>query len=148
MANEATIEPTRASVRGEGEALVLEMDSLKDIKFLNRQLYEFGIRHLKRVNRYLELLDDVVEATDDERIVVAAASVAVNALKAVTTALKAEAVNITQNSVHIHGRELPELSRDDLLAIRKLASDAQAQAGQGGEAGTQERPDDYACEDQ
>lgn len=56
-------------------------------------------------------------------------------------------VNNTQINMLINGRELPEFTRDDLLAIRKFARDAQAQAGQGGEAGAQERPDGHACED-
>lgn len=150
MAHEVTIEPTRASVAGEGQALVLEMESLKDIRFLNKQLVEFGIRNLKRVNQYLERLDQVMAGTDDERIIVAGTSVAVNALKAVVAALKQESLNVQNNTqINIHGaRPLSELSDDELRAIRKLARDGQAQTSQGDPSGPQGRDDGHACEDQ
>jgi len=121
-----TIEPTAASVSGDGEALVLEMESLKDIAFLNNQLVQFGIRHLRRVQQYLERLDEVVDGTEDERIVVAAASVSVNALKAVVAALKAEALKGREGDkhVHFHGPDLSQMTIEELKARLALIREA------------------------
>lgn len=143
MAKRAEIEPTRTSVSREGESLVLEMETLADIKFLNNQMVQFGIRNARRVEQYLERLDKVMETTGDERIIVAATSVAVNALKAVVNTLKADVVNFTQNIQHNYagGQELPELTRDDLRAIRTLAGNGKAQARKGRQAGPKKRAD-------
>lgn len=143
MAKRAEIEPTRTSVSREGESLVLEMETLADIKFLNNQMVQFGIRNARRVEQYLERLDKVMETTGDERIIVAATSVAVNALKAVVNTLKADVVNFTQNiqQNYAGGQELPELTRDDLRAIRTLAGNGKAQARKGRQAGPKKRAD-------
>lgn len=121
MADMATIEPTVTSVSREGQALTLEMESLKDVKFLNNQLVQFGIRNLRRVNEYLERLDRVMAGTDDERIVVAGAAVAVNALKAVVTAIKSDlgatATNTFNGPVQINvDADLTGMTDDQLRA--------------------------------
>lgn len=94
---EQALNPTIAtSASGEGQD-VLDMSDVRDLRMFNNQIVQFGIRNMQRVNRYLELLDKVMEDTEDERIVLGGASVAVNALKATVAALKRDAAHAVNN---------------------------------------------------
>ncbi|MCA8917240.1 MAG: hypothetical protein KDB90_17750 [Planctomycetes bacterium] len=140
MAHEAKIEPASPASDREGGG-VLDMEDPRDIALLRRTFTERWKTSSDRQERYLSKLDKVVESTEDERIIVAAASVSVSAMRANTDAIKAlrdkaELHLHNHNELHVHGgRELPgELSVEEL---RKLAAlDQGRQQGQGAEGGT------------
>ena len=118
MAEPALIPTIERPLTGEGQDLPLAMDELADVRMLNKQMVRFGIRNCSRVERYLEILDKVMENTRDERIKVAGASVAVNALRACVGSLKKDVQQLTNVQVNIgNGIDLSKLTPEQLRAI-------------------------------
>lgn len=116
---EQALNPTIVTpASGEGQD-ALDMGDLRDIRLLNNQFVQFGIRNLARVERYLVKLDKVMDETQDERITVAGASVAVNALKAAASAIKKEVAGVINNmQVNVsNGLDLSKLTLEQLKAL-------------------------------
>jgi hypothetical protein len=109
---------TATPVQREGE--VLDLTFLGDLRLLNSQLARFGIRNLERVQHYLTILDRVMETTEDERIKVMANSVAVNAMKAALSALKAEVSRSTTINVsgNMNVADLRGMTAEQLKAAK------------------------------
>ncbi len=118
MAEQALIPTIERPLHGEGQDLPLRMDELADVRMLNSQLVRCGIRNCSRVERYLEILDGVMATTQDERIKVAGASVAVNALRACVSALKKDVQQLTNVQVNVqNGLDLSKLTVEQLKAL-------------------------------